>query len=700
MTKELTFDFETRSELDLTEVGLDRYSKHPTTQVLMASYAFDDGEIRLWECHKSPIPPEFESALRNPQILKIAWNATFEREMTVQKLGIWVPFEEWRDPMICARALSLPGHLDDATRIMQMAERKDELGKDWIQLFSIPVRTTGLFGVEFKDWESHPREWQQFCEYCIQDTKAERAFWKKYAKVIPESEWQGWFFDQRMNRRGMPVHPMMPAKAFHLAERSKAELEGLLKTKTGLENPNSDVQMKGWVKERGYPWESLRKEFVQMELDNSASPITAECREVLKLRQEASKRSYKKIERLLQVVGEDNQLRYQFKYGAAARTARWAGGDVQTQNLPRPIKQVKKDYQRAIDLILAEDYETIKNNYPSVVGMVTSSLRMMFHAPEGKKIVVCDFGAIENRGLGYLARCEAILDVFRHGRDPYIDFDARMRKIPYEQAWAEYKAGNDANRQNCKPAVLGAGYGLGGGEEIVNEFGDKVRGGLWGYAKNMGIEITRDFAHESVKVFRDTYKEVVQFWYDLEAGFKRALKGEVATVGILKFDRRKMNGGYLVRMHLPSGRCLHYLRARVETEPFQYTDKHTGEQRTRERDVIYYEGIEHSATQDEQGNRLRKSTKWTGSCKTYGGKICENAVQSFCRDLLVNSGLVAESIGFEPFGVWHDELGAVVDDDPWGLGLVDLKWAMQQPPIWAPDFPLAAEGYESRFYKK
>lgn len=1023
MPRELIFDYETRSQADIKEVGLDRYSKDPSTQILMCAYAFGDGKVHLWEAHKGKLPSDLEDAFRNPEVIKVAWNAAFERELTFQNLGIWIPFEQWRDPMILAHSLSLPGSLDSATTIMRMEERKDERGEDLIKTFSMPVRTEGLFGIEFRDWDSHPEEWQKFCAYCVQDVRAERAFWRRCINALPESEWKGWFFDQKMNRFGIPTNLKMVQNAMQLATRSHEDLQNELKTATGLENPNSDAQMKEWVKARGYPWQSLRKEYVQMELDNPNSSITAECRKILKVRQEASKRSYKKLSRLLQVVGEDGYIRYQFRFGAAARTMRWAGADVQLQNIARPNKQVKKNPQRAIDLILANDYETIKKEYPSVIGMVTSSMRMVFQAPPGHKMVISDFNAIENRGLGYLARCNAILDVFRQGRDPYLAFGEKMYGRSYEDLDAEYKSGNEKPRQDAKPAVLGCfgkntpimtqwglkriadivsqdlvfdgenwvshdgvadqgvkktttwagvevtpdhrvmslnewrtiwdisqnfqleksaidlatgkllnmkhaegqtesgdpsivanacakesntstkttwneeklghalnariaefwkkkvqstptlkkliekwwidwqtdttqfyldvedvetlliaimveelpasslrstlllhmlshyqahrmriwnligsitteimpleiyalprenkiivtkktfagllfkvrrivqqslgknlppstetlaqyvekfvqesplnklfpinlnaevptwdilnsgpyhrfiiwtlsgpalvhncGYGLSGGEEIINEYGDKVRSGLWGYAKALGVDITRDFAHDSVRIFRESYPEVVQFWYDLEDAFKSALKGTPKTVGYLKFDRRKLHDGtYMVRIHLPSGRCLHYLRARIEEENFTYKDKYTGEERTRTREVIYYEGIEHSATQDSSGARQRKSTKWTTRAKTYGGKLAENCTQAFCRDLLLHSMLLADELGFTVCGVFHDEGLAIVSDDVFSLGIADFKWAMSQSPVWASDFPLAAEGFESQYYKK
>lgn len=382
MAKEIILDYETCSEIDLPERGLDRYSKDKSTKILMCAYALDAGKIRLWQPHLSEIPPDLDEALRNPNTIKISWKASFEREITFQKLGIWVDFPQWRDPIVAAHTLSLPGHLADATRILRMDEQKDERGKELIGIFCSPVRTQGLFGMEFRDWESHPKEWEEFCNYCIQDVKAEREFWNRFKDVVPEMEWRGWFLDQEINRAGVPVNVEMAKHALNLALRSKKEFFDELQRMTGLANPLSDHQMGKWARERGYPYNSMLAALVNNIVDDPTSAITPECRAVLKVRQKAKKTSYTKIERLLQVVSEDNTLRYQFHYGAAARTGRWAGGDVQMQNLPRHTKGVEKNFQRAIDLIMTEDYDALKAEHPSVIAMVVGSLRLMFQVTE------------------------------------------------------------------------------------------------------------------------------------------------------------------------------------------------------------------------------------------------------------------------------------------------------------------------------
>lgn len=764
---ELTLDFETRSPLDIVEDGFDNYAR--TAEVLMLGWALDDEEPQLWLPHEGPIPARLATALEDPKVLLIAQNAQFERVIFKHALKMNLPYSRWRDTMILARSWSMPGSLSQTCSILKLSETEKKAdGYALIQLFCMPAREKKqdtLFGTvgRFNDWTTHPEQWEKFKSYCLQDVRTERLLWRRLnASPLPDAEWQGWFLDQKMNDIGVPVNRKMVENGLWLATESKRQLMEILKEKTGLENPNSDDQMLKWVTGQGYPWKSMRKEFVQRTIDDKNSPITTLCREVLKLRQQAAQRSYKKLERILQVLGPDDRLRYQFNYGGAARTMRWTGGDVQTQNLPRPIKAVKKDYQKAVDLIIAKDLERIKIEYDSVMGMVTSSLRMMFQAPAGKKMVICDLNAIENRVLGFLARCPAVLEVFKLGRDPYLSFAQYLYNMTYEALEAEYKNGVEDKRQNSKPPVLGGGYGLGGGDLYTNEFGDLVRGGLWGYALNVcGVDMPKPLAHKAIKILRGAWPEVVQYWRDLEEAFKQVTQsGGVIDIGkvtwskfdqmwfpckevvpgtVLRFDRIAIEGGtYAVRIQLPSGRYLHYLNPTVEQEDWVtlvFTDEtklsgklgsfvetpsgkraidlmqrgytvvtSDGNKKVMKvsewtRDLLFYDGIEHSATQDEEGKKKHATAKW-GRVKTYGGKLTENVVQAFSRDILLNGMILADGMGFEIFGCFHDEQGTLADDDAFGLGVEDLRQCMMASPAWAPTMPLGAEGFETKFYRK
>lgn len=734
--KTCVFDVETASEVDLQEVGMDNYFRHPSTRILMGAYAVNSGKIKLWRTAQGePMPADLKSAFEDPEFIIIAHKADFERTALYRRLGIWIPFERWRCSMTMAYSWSLPGKLEKICDVLHFPPQDCKADFD-IMFFSAPAKKGGhetLFGIEpplFRDWNSHPKEWARAEEYCKQDVHCERVLWNFLNESpLPDLEWQGWFLDQRINEIGMPFNRQMVTNGLEMGVQSNQELVDWLKEKTQLENPASPAQIKVWLSTRGYTRSSIRKDFVQEALIDPNSAVTPEAREVLKVRQEAAKKSYTKLERLLQVAGPDDKVRYQFRYGGAARTFRWAGGDVQTQNMSRPTKEVKKNYQQAIDLIMAKSYEKIKEKYPSVVGMVVGSIRMMFQSTPGKKIVISDLNAIENRGLGFLARCPAILEVFEKDRCPYLSFGTFLYALTYEILEVEYYAGNEEKRTNAKPAVLGGGYGLSSGVrklpdgtyEIIyriNEFGDKVTKGLIAYAKNVcGVDMPPKLAYEAILALRSAWPEVVRYWTDLEEAFKQVLKNgksirigevtwdkkekkwkpceEIVEGTVIEFDRKKIKyGGYMVRIKLPSGRRLHYLNATLEEETVPGND---GEPWNRTQ--IYYDGIEHSTTQNEDGSTAKKNHMW-GRVKTHGGKICGNVVQAFSRDLLLNGMLLADAMGFVLFGCFHDELAAEVDDDPYGLGINDMIQCQSEAPIWAPGIRLGAAGGESKFYRK
>jgi len=738
-------DFETFSLLNLPEVGLDRYAKDPSTGVMMLGHARGDEEVSIWLPHLNPkIPNEIIEDLADPNVIFISWNVQFERAIFKHVLKLDIPISRFRDPIVLAHNISLPGKLASVATILKMKEQKDERGEELIQMFCNPVSKGGdmtLFGIApplFRDHNSHPREFAEMVEYCKQDVRAERDLWYRLLKVaFPERDWQGWFIDQKINEFGMPANRSRAEKMLRIADKFVNAQKTRLRELTGLENPNSDDQIKGWLSTRGYSWNSVNAKYVQAELDNPESTLTPEAREVLLIRKDARKSSYKKLQTFLNTLADDDRLRYQFRYMGAPRTGRWAGGSedegksFQAQNMARGEKAVKKNLKRALELVDAEDYDGILREFTNVpdktksvtpVGLVITLIRSLFEAKRGKKLIVADLNAIENRVLGWAAGCWNILEVFTHtkeeGGDPYLSFGSRMYNKTYAEMWANYAAGNEDERQNSKPAVLGAGYGLGGGEMYKNENGDMVRGGLWGYAKNVcGVDMPKELAHKAVEIFRKAYPEVTQFWTDLEEAFKQVLKrGGVIKVGevtwdkkerewvkhpnflgcVLTFTRKKMDGGgYMIRMELPSGRALHYLNATIEEE--QRTSKKTGQPYTAQ--TLYYDGIEHSATQDATGQTAKKRHKW-GRVKTYGGKLCENAVQAISRDLLLNGMFLADEMGFDIFGLFHDELACEVDDDLMGLRLHDLVWCMSEVPDWAPGLLLGAEGFEGYVYRK
>lgn len=714
----VSMDYETRSEVDLHVVGLDNYLRHPSTQILMLGWAIDESRVNLWQPHlDSKMPQELVDNVLDPFQAKSSWNVSFERGVFKHILGMDVPLNEWRDPMIQARSLSIGSQLSVASKILGLGEDEAKMaeGTRLKNLFCMPQSLGGketLFGISkatFRDWTTDKDDWSLFCDYCKMDVVAERAAAKKMERFpLPEQEWENWILDQVINERGVPVKMELVRGASVIATREVDILIKKLKELTNLENPNSTDQLLGWVQKQGYPFSSLAKAFVARAMGGEAE-LTEVGREVLEIRKMTSKSSISKYSKIADTVSSDGRLRFQFAFMGAGRTGRWSGkgssesSGVQLQNLSRPTKQVEKKMDLAVDLVQKMDYEGIKKEFGQPLEVVTSVVRASFQAPPGKKLIIADLASIESRGLGFLARCETILNVFREGRDTYLDFAVDLYGKPYEELLAEYKAGDSTKRTNSKPAQLGCGYRLSGGEEQVSADGDKFYSGLMGYARNMNIELSQEEAHRSVAVFRKKYKEVVQLWYDLEDAMAKAIRnpGHEFGVGVpnnqkeIEEYRRKgrtihdkplliykATGKSMLQMFLPSGRALHYVDPRAVEKEFT-----SREGRTYKKTELSYWG-------QEQGTH-----NWA-QILTHGGKALENGDQAWARDILVHGMHKAEEKGFEVVGHVHDELITLVDvDSP--LTKDDLCACMSAVPDYMPpDFPLAAEGFESLVYRK
>jgi DNA polymerase bacteriophage-type len=715
----LHFDYESRGVPELEDVGVDKYFSDPRTEILMCAYAFDDGPVKVWEVHKSEMPQELKEALISPDVIKGSWNSAFERTGTEKKLGIFVPFEQWYDPSVGARYMSMPGGLDRVGEILDLPvnlRKNTKRGEALVNMFCKPIPTkkrkaatdeNTLFPVSptettevervytFRDHISHPSEWAEFVEYCRQDVVAERAIGKR-VDVFPlePQEQKMWFLDQKINHRGMAANKDFATKCFTLAKRNRDEYTNKLRSMTGLDNPNSNDQMLSWVTPRGYPFTSLRKEPVRAALTDDAVKMTDECRAALDILKYSKKTSYTKLEAITTALSEDGRLRDQFLFYGSARAGRWTGRNVQFQNMARPIKNIERKggLEKAVDLIFKEDYDGLKAAFPNdpIIEVMTSCIRSSFVATPGNRLDVCDLNAIENRVLGWVADEQAILDVFRKGRCPYLDFASFWFNIPYATIEAAYESKDpDAvfNRQISKPAVLGCGYRQAGGGWGTNKKGDRVKTGLWKYAEDMFCPMTQDQAHEAVHIFRTRYKKVVNLWYDVERAIARCIKtGTTEWLGPTKLvwcDRRKRkNGEYVLRIHLPSGRCLHYLNAHMEQREQKGKDGSTYV-----KDTIIYEGI-------DQVLKI-----WT-EITTHGGKLVENIVQAIARDILVHGMLLADEIGLCIVAHVHDEIVTENPDTTDGLGLDDLVWCMSQVPSWAPGLPLEAKGWSGYYYKK
>lgn len=651
----------------------------------MMAFAVNTALPQVWFPEDSPLPEHLELLIRRPEIQKHAFNSEFERTITREILHIDTAFETWSDPMISARYASIAGDLEYVGQVLGLNEDEAKLaiGRKLITLFCKPNKK-GIFN----NRESHPEEWAQFVEYCKRDVIAEREIGRKLKFFeLPAFEKKVLRIDNEINWRGMPVDMDFVTKASSIAGQERDRLMSELKALTGVDNPNSRNQFLAWVKQEGYPYGGLGAAWVKRAIGNTTGAGFTNCvltdagRRALQLRQQLAKSSTAKLDAIKNFVSADGRLRNQYVYGGAARTLRWSGRAVQLQNLPRPTI---KDIEGAVKAILTGDIDEVRKFGPPLE-VIASCLRSAFRAPKGKKFVVCDLSSIEVVGVGWISNCQAILDVFEQKRDAYVDFGTRMYGKTYEELDPKAKGITDEQkkdrkdkRQVAKPAVLGCGYGLGGGDEELNKDGDLEKTGLWGYAANMQIEMPRETAHFAVQVYRDTYGEVCSAWRTLESAAIKAVQ-----TGLQQATNRVIFGavkpGKLLYCILPSGRRLHYIRPDLteETRRNRNGEPYTVNKLSYEGDVGHF-----------------WASQWT-----WGGKLMENVVQAWARDLLACAMVRATEAGMSIVGHAHDEL--ICEESETGENnLPKLRGCMVERPEWGKDIPLDAAGFEDVIYRK
>jgi len=520
--KKLHLDIETKSGVDLKEVGVYRYVEDPEFAILLFAYSIDGGEVRVVDLtEERMLPGKIRKALLDPDVEKHAYNAQFERVCLTKAFYLWYDPAQWHCTMAAAAYAGLGGNLSKVAKALGIPEEKDASGTRLINKFSKPP---------FANPEKNPEDWQRFIEYCRQDVAVEMAiadaisFWP-----MPEKERQIYILDQLINDRGVRIEPGLAASACAMIDSHTGDVEPQIIKITGVENPKSQKQMLGWLKTQGYMPDNLTKESVATSL--TEDPLTDQARDVLELRSGGALGSLKKYYTARDAVCADSRIRPTVQYYGASRTGRWAGRLMQIQNLPR---STEKALGAARELLAAGDEEGLSLVFGSVPDILKQLIRPLIAPDPGKMFVTADFSSIEARIVAWLAGETWALEAFAAGRDIYKETAARMMKKPYEAVSKE-------DRQRGKIAVLALGYN-----------------GSTGALAQMGA-LKMGFSEEELKdivwSWRRANKNIVRFWGKVGDA---ALAG-AGHAGKIKFSTR---AGALV-ITLPSGRELIYQQARV-----------------------------------------------------------------------------------------------------------------------------------------
>lgn len=648
--KELGIDIETYSSRDLSKCGVYKYVEAPDFAVLLFAYSVDNGPVSCVDfAQGEELPDEILNALSDPDVIKTAWNAAFERICLSKHFGLSRPFDpaQWKCTMVRAARMGLPLSLGQCGEVLKLTDGKMTEGKTLIRFFSMPGRN----GVRHLP-SAAPDRWDTFKKYCIRDVEVEQALLAKVRRLEPaEFDEQLYAADQEINDRGVLIDRVLVDNAARFDIEYKAKLLKEAQQITGMENPNSAAQIKEYLKRTtGLAFASINKQ----NIDEIEGALTywPKARRVMALRREMAKTSNKKYEAMQTCVCDDGRIHGLLQFCGAARTGRWAGRLVQVQNLPQN-HLADLDYART--LVKAGDLEEFEINYANVTQVLSELIRTAFVAAPGHIFHVCDFSAIEARVIAWIAGENWVLDVFREGGDIYCATASRMFGVPVEKHGV-----NSHLRQKGKISVLALGYG--GGVSALEAMGGSKMG------------LTEYEEKQTIRQWREANPKIVRLWAVTEKAAITAIKtGNTVTI------HRGITVGYrwgMLLITLPSGRTICYPRARVSME---YDDGWRGDH-----EIIEYEGMD-------------QTTKKWEITRTYGGKLTENIVQATARDILGVVMLRARRNNLPIVFHVHDE---IIAETPIDRPLADVEALFSEPIDWCRDLPLKGAGYSTPYYLK
>ncbi len=644
--KTLSIDIETYSDVPLPKTGVYRYCESPNFEILLFAYSIDSAPVQVVDlaCGER-IPDEIISALEDESVIKWAFNAAFERICLSRFLGYptgeYLSPESWRCSMIWSATMGLPLSLEGVGAVLGLEKQKLTEGKDLIKYFCQPCAPTKTNGQRTRNYPYHaPDKWSAFKKYNIRDVETEIGIQHKLRKFpVPESVWDEYHLDQKINDRGVLLDRELVQQAIRMDTRSREELTSAMKELTKLDNPNSVAQMKSWLSEHGLATDSLDKKAVA-ELMKTAPP---ELTHVLSLRQQLAKSSVRKYQAMETTVCADGRARGMFQFYGANRTGRFSGRHIQLQNLPQ---NHLPDLADARALVRSGNFDAVSLLYEDVPDTLSQLIRTAFIPREGTQFLVADFSAIEARVIAWFAGESWRQKVFAKGGDIYCASASQMFKVPVEKHGI-----NGHLRQKGKIAELALGYG--GSVGALKALG----------ALDMGL--SEKELPGLVDAWRQSNPNIVKFWWDVDRAVMEAVKYKHTTkIYGLVFS---CQSGILF-ITLPSGRKLAYVKPRIGTNKFGGS-------------CITYEGV--------------GSTKKWERLESYGPKFVENVVQATARDILLYAMKTLRNCSI----VMHIHDEVVIEADP-RMSLEAVCEQMGRTPPWAKGLLLRADGYVTPFYKK
>ena len=427
----LSLDLETYSSENLTKCGVYRYVEAPDFEVLLFGYSADGAPVQVVDLTAGEtLPADVRSALTDPAVTKWAFNAQFERVCLSRYLGYptgqYLDPSSWRCTMVWAATLGLPLSLEGVGAVLGLEKQKLKEGKDLIRYFCTPAKARDGSLIRHYPTDA-PEKWSLFKAYNLRDVETEMSIQQKLSKFpVTESEWRNYTLDQQINDRGIMLDRTLVTQAIRCDERFKRTHMEQARSVTGLDNPNSPVQLKAWLAEKGIEADSLSKAAVADMLEKADGEVEL----ALSLRQELAKSSVKKYTAMQTVVGSDDRARGLIQFYGANRTGRYSGRLIQVQNLPQ---NHLPDLDTARALVRSGNTDAVEMLYDSVPLVLSELIRTAFVPKPGCRFYVADFSAIEARVIAWYAGETWRMDLFRSGGDIYCQSASQMFHVPVEK---------------------------------------------------------------------------------------------------------------------------------------------------------------------------------------------------------------------------------------------------------------------------
>ena len=655
----LSIDLETFSSVSLKDCGVYKYAESQDAEILLFGYSADGTPVTVIDVAQGEqIPEDILAALSDDAVTKWAYNASFERiflsiwlqrnypeyfssysipEDTVRK---YLDPASWRCTMTWAAYMGLPLSLEQVGAVLKLSEQKMSEGKNLIRFFSVP-RTPTKNNPATRNYPADaPDRWETFKEYNKRDVEVEMQIQQKLSRFpVPDFVWDEYHLSEEINDRGILIDQTIVENAIAIDNHVRSDLMEKMKELTNLDNPNSNQQLQGWLRGKGIVSDSLDKKAIKELLPT----VPADIQEVLQLKQQISRSSVKKYQKMMDTICEDGRARGMFQFYGANRTGRWAGRHIQLQNLPQ---NHLKDLAEARQIVRNGDYEMLSMLYEDIPDTLSQLIRTAFIPKTGYQFYVSDFSAIEARVLAHISGEKWRSEVFRRGEDIYCASAQAMFHVPVEKHGQNYHL-----RQRGKVAELALGYG-----------------GAVGALKAMGAlenGMEESELQPLVNMWRESNPNIVALWWDVDNAAKECIRtGSTTQTHGIRFTYQSG----IMFITLPSGRRLAYVKPRLGENQFG------GES-------ITYMGID-------------TQKKWS-RIESYGPKIVENITQAISRDILAYAMRTLSHCFI--CGHVHDEL--IIECRP-EVSLDVVCEQMGRTPPWIPGLDLRGDGYRCGFYRK